>query len=512
MIGTGPEAALVRYNIMFVLAHALATFGAYVLARQLGAGRIGSAVAGVSYTYAPWLLAQAGHLHVLSNGGIPLALAMLARGHGWSLRHGYRPERRRERLGLRRLAGGDLAAEPRLRHRPAVRVRPRRRGARERRRLVREADLLAGEATLRPATVRRRRDRWSDLRRGRRAAGHPVLQASPSCTRTPNGPSATIEAFSPPAERLRHRSGGVPRLGRVARGCPRAAALASGDDPAARLRALRAGRRRAVLLDLEGPPPPAAARRGAGGDDAVAGHRVLRRSLHLRAALLPPAGLGRHPYAGTADALGHAAARTARRRRGQRLRRAGPGDLGRGTDPLLAEPVAAPGHPGAAAAGHRRGHQHHAAPGGAAAAGRHAYRRRSVAGAAQRAGPRPAGDALVDDAVPEDRQRGQWLHPAPAGRRTPDHDGLPRPGQRRLPAHPRRTQRGGAARPDRRHAVGDQHRRAGRRAGRHPRGDRLGRRVPCSECPPVADPAGSRSGVCAGRLRTWRCRCLDLRG
>ncbi|MGC5018860.1 hypothetical protein [Micromonospora sp. DT47] len=95
MIGTGPDAAVLRYNIMFVLAHALATFGAYVLARQLGSGRIGAAVAGVSYTYAPWLLAQAGHLHIVSNGGIPLALAMLARGHGWSLRHGYRPERRR---------------------------------------------------------------------------------------------------------------------------------------------------------------------------------------------------------------------------------------------------------------------------------------------------------------------------------------------------------------------------------------------------------------------------------
>ncbi len=95
LLGTGPDAAVLRYNIMFVLAHAMATFGAYVLARQLGAGRIGSAVAGVSYTYAPWLLAQAGHLHIVSNGGIPLALAMLARGHGWSLRHGYRPERRR---------------------------------------------------------------------------------------------------------------------------------------------------------------------------------------------------------------------------------------------------------------------------------------------------------------------------------------------------------------------------------------------------------------------------------
>ncbi|WFE63102.1 hypothetical protein [Micromonospora sp. WMMD714] len=95
MLGTGPDAAVLRYNIMFVLAHAMATFGAYVLARQLGSGRIGAAVAGVSYTYAPWLLAQAGHLHIVSNGGIPLALAMLARGHGWSLRHGYRPERRR---------------------------------------------------------------------------------------------------------------------------------------------------------------------------------------------------------------------------------------------------------------------------------------------------------------------------------------------------------------------------------------------------------------------------------
>lgn len=94
MIGAGPEDALLRYNIMFVLAHALATFGAYALARQLGAGRIGGAVAGASYAYAPWLLAQAGHLHIISNGGIPLALAMLARGHGWSLRHGYRPRRR----------------------------------------------------------------------------------------------------------------------------------------------------------------------------------------------------------------------------------------------------------------------------------------------------------------------------------------------------------------------------------------------------------------------------------
>ncbi|MEV0427695.1 hypothetical protein [Micromonospora sp. NPDC050495] len=95
MLGHGPEAAVLRYNIVFVLAHALATLGAYALARQLGSGRIGAAVVGAAYTYAPWLLAQAGHLHIVSNGGIPLALAMLARGHGWSLRYGYRPARRR---------------------------------------------------------------------------------------------------------------------------------------------------------------------------------------------------------------------------------------------------------------------------------------------------------------------------------------------------------------------------------------------------------------------------------
>lgn len=94
MIGDGPVAAVLRYNIMFVLAHALATVGAYALVRQLGAGRTGAVVAAAAYTYAPWMLSQAGHLHVVSNGGIPLALAMLARGHGWSLRHGYRPDRR----------------------------------------------------------------------------------------------------------------------------------------------------------------------------------------------------------------------------------------------------------------------------------------------------------------------------------------------------------------------------------------------------------------------------------
>ncbi|MBQ1044301.1 MULTISPECIES: hypothetical protein [unclassified Micromonospora] len=95
MVGSGFEAAVIRYNVLYVLLHALAFLGAYALARQLGANRWGGAVAGIAWAYAPWRLAHSGHLNILSSGGIALALAMLARGHGWSLRHGYRPERRR---------------------------------------------------------------------------------------------------------------------------------------------------------------------------------------------------------------------------------------------------------------------------------------------------------------------------------------------------------------------------------------------------------------------------------
>jgi hypothetical protein len=97
MLGNGPADALLRYNVIFVLVHALAFLGAYALVRQLGAGRIGAVAAGLAFAYAPWRLAQAEHLHVLSTGGIVMALAMLARGHGWSLRRGFR--RRRVRPG-----------------------------------------------------------------------------------------------------------------------------------------------------------------------------------------------------------------------------------------------------------------------------------------------------------------------------------------------------------------------------------------------------------------------------
>jgi hypothetical protein len=92
LVGNGPVAALVRYNIIFILLHALAFFGGYALVRQLGAGRIAAAAAGAAFAYAPWRWGQAGHMHVLSIGGIALSLAMLARGHGFSLT-GSRPKR-----------------------------------------------------------------------------------------------------------------------------------------------------------------------------------------------------------------------------------------------------------------------------------------------------------------------------------------------------------------------------------------------------------------------------------
>ncbi|MBG0560602.1 hypothetical protein I4J89_03870 [Actinoplanes sp. NEAU-A11] len=94
MLGDGPLAAVLRYNILFVVAHALLAIGTYALVRQLGARPIGSAAAAIAVACAPWRLAQEGHLDVISAGGIPLALAMLARGHGYSLRHGFRPARR----------------------------------------------------------------------------------------------------------------------------------------------------------------------------------------------------------------------------------------------------------------------------------------------------------------------------------------------------------------------------------------------------------------------------------
>ncbi len=81
MIGEGFEAAIARYDLLFLFAYALAFIGTYLLARELGVGRPAAAVAGVAYAYAPWRLEQDGHMHVISSGGIPLSLFLLVRGY-----------------------------------------------------------------------------------------------------------------------------------------------------------------------------------------------------------------------------------------------------------------------------------------------------------------------------------------------------------------------------------------------------------------------------------------------
>jgi hypothetical protein len=93
--GMGP--ALLSYNLLYVLAAALAFGSAYLLARVLGANIPGALVLATAYGFAPWRLAHARHLNVLSTGGIVLAFALLAYGHGWVLRR--RDGRRRSRNG-----------------------------------------------------------------------------------------------------------------------------------------------------------------------------------------------------------------------------------------------------------------------------------------------------------------------------------------------------------------------------------------------------------------------------
>jgi hypothetical protein len=85
-LGDGLGDALVIYNLLFVAATAFAFFGAYLLARVVGARWPGALVAAAAFAYAPWRLAHDRHLNVLSTGGIALTLALLAYGHGWSLR------------------------------------------------------------------------------------------------------------------------------------------------------------------------------------------------------------------------------------------------------------------------------------------------------------------------------------------------------------------------------------------------------------------------------------------
>jgi hypothetical protein len=80
-LGDGPGGAVAVHNVLFHFAYALAFAGAYLLARELGVGRAGAAVAGVAFAYAPWRLEHNSRLNILSSGGIPLALFLGLRGY-----------------------------------------------------------------------------------------------------------------------------------------------------------------------------------------------------------------------------------------------------------------------------------------------------------------------------------------------------------------------------------------------------------------------------------------------
>jgi len=79
--GSGTIAALVRYNLLFLLAWSLCFVGAYLLGRELGLHRLAAGAVGVAFAYAPYRVTEAGHLHVISSGGIALALFLLLRGY-----------------------------------------------------------------------------------------------------------------------------------------------------------------------------------------------------------------------------------------------------------------------------------------------------------------------------------------------------------------------------------------------------------------------------------------------
>lgn len=82
---TGPSGLVTAYGVLFVAAPAIASLGGYVLARQLGAHPVGATVAAAAIAYAPWRAGQLENLHVLAAGPILIALAMLARGHGFTM-------------------------------------------------------------------------------------------------------------------------------------------------------------------------------------------------------------------------------------------------------------------------------------------------------------------------------------------------------------------------------------------------------------------------------------------
>ncbi len=81
MLGGGAAGAVRNYNLALLFAFSLAFVAVYLLARELDAPPWAAAVAGAAFAWSPFRLWQAGHMHVVSSGGIALALFLLLRGY-----------------------------------------------------------------------------------------------------------------------------------------------------------------------------------------------------------------------------------------------------------------------------------------------------------------------------------------------------------------------------------------------------------------------------------------------
>lgn len=81
LVGSGPTAALVRYNLLFVFAYALVFAAGGLLARELGLRVPAAVVVATGAAFSPTRIMQNNHLNVLSVGGIFLALFLLISGY-----------------------------------------------------------------------------------------------------------------------------------------------------------------------------------------------------------------------------------------------------------------------------------------------------------------------------------------------------------------------------------------------------------------------------------------------
>lgn len=81
LIGSGPGAALLRYNVLVLFAFALLFAAGALLGRELGLSIPAAAVMGAATGFTPTRIDQMNHLNVLSTGGIVLTVFLLLSGY-----------------------------------------------------------------------------------------------------------------------------------------------------------------------------------------------------------------------------------------------------------------------------------------------------------------------------------------------------------------------------------------------------------------------------------------------